>query len=59
MTYIILGEGKMFPLEKSLRTMGKMKGSYVISLFDCCREKIAEKEFRGAGHSDNLDVLMA
>ena len=41
-TYVICGEGKMFALEKSMRILGRMADSYVIGLFDCCREKIDE-----------------
>lgn len=57
-TYIILGDGSTFPLERSLRTISKMIGSYVIGLFDCCREKIPEGEWRGTGNFVNLDALM-
>ena len=57
MTEIITNGGKKFkyPMEKILRNLGKMKGAYVFSLFDCCREKVkpAEKEkFRGMGDAD-------
>ena len=37
-TYCVLNEAKMYPLEKMLRCLAKAKGSYVISVFDCCRE---------------------
>ena len=32
---------RTYPLEKMLRSMAKIKGSYVVSVFDCCREKKA------------------
>ena len=56
-TYIICTDGKSFPLEKYLRIIGRMDQSYVIGLFDCCREKIAEGDFRG-GKKIDLDSLM-
>ena len=29
-----------FPLEQNVRTLSKAEGSYIIALFDCCREKV-------------------
>ena len=36
-----LNEEMIYPLEKQLRSLAKIQGSYVIGLFDCCREKMA------------------
>ena len=58
-TYVITGGGKMFALEKSIRILGRMPESYVISLFDCCREKIDEGQWRGAGPNYvNIEAMM-
>ena len=41
-TCIILNErSAMYPLEKMLRAISRMKDCYVIALFDCCREKLS------------------
>jgi hypothetical protein len=37
-----------FPLEKELRTIGKIPGAYVIGIFDCCRTNV-DPALRG-GH---------
>ena len=57
-TYLILDEegGKMFPLEKSLRVIADMDNTYVIALFDCCREKIDKSNWRGTGQSYDEDA---
>ena len=52
MTEIITNGGSKFkyPLEKMLRCFGSIKGAFVFSLFDCCRERVnaeLEKKFRG------------
>ena len=39
-TYVVLNAKKMYPLEKMLRSLAKADGSYVVSIFDCCREKV-------------------
>lgn len=39
-TYCVLNGPRMYPLEKILRSLAKSDGSYVVSVFDCCREKI-------------------
>lgn len=39
-TYMVLNGPKMYPLEKMLRAFARADGSYVISVFDCCREKL-------------------
>ena len=47
-TFIILnGKSIMFPLEKILRVISKMKETYVVALLDCCREKLNQSEWRG------------
>ena len=42
-----LNEIRLYPIEKMLRSIAKADGSYVMALFDCCREKISKKETRG------------
>jgi hypothetical protein len=47
-TSIILnGPSIMYPLEKMLRCIGGMKGTYVVALLDCCREKLDSTKWRG------------
>lgn len=53
-TYCVLNGPRMFPLEKILRTFAKSDGSYVISVFDCCREKMSTNGTRGL-QADNID----
>ena len=43
-TYAVLNESKIYPLEKMLRCLAKAKGSYVVSVFDCCREKLIKPD---------------
>ena len=33
-----------FPLEKKIRDLSEIASTYVVALFDCCREKITVKE---------------
>ena len=37
----------MYPMEKQLRSLAKADGSYVVTVFDCCREKLAIGPTRG------------
>ena len=47
-TYLILNEdGKMFAMEKMLRILSEMDNTYVIALYDCCREKVDISKWRG------------
>ena len=46
----------MFPLEKMLRVIGGMKGTYVVALLDCCREKIDLTKWRGTGSGNNAEL---
>ena len=49
-TRAMLNGKKHYPLEKSLRNLAKCEGgSYVIGVFDCCREKLDPSLTRGAG----------
>ena len=43
-TYCVLNATKSYPLEKMLRTIAKQDGSYVMSVFDCCREKLNNQQ---------------
>lgn len=53
----------MFPLEKMLRVIAGMKGTYVIALLDCCREKLDSTKWRGTSNkadlSPDLEALFA
>ena len=40
-------------MEKMLRSIAKMDGSYVMGLFDCCRERIPAEPSRGGGEVDD------
>ena len=33
-----------------MRSIAKMDGSYVMALFDCCRERVPVTETRGSGN---------
>ena len=44
-TKCVLNGTRMYPLERQLRIIAKANGSYIISVFDCCRE-IIEKNFQ-------------
>lgn len=46
-TYCVLNGARMYPLEKQLRSLAKADGSYVVAVFDCCREKLKKKASRG------------
>ena len=35
-----LNEPRLYPMEKMLRSLAKADNSYVMALFDCCRERI-------------------
>ena len=39
-THCVVNGARMYPLEKQLRTIAKQDGSYVVAVFDCCREKL-------------------
>ena len=39
-TMCLLNDGKVYPLEKNLRSLAKMESCYVIGVMDCCRERI-------------------
>ena len=45
-----------YPLEKQLRTIAKAEGSYVVAVFDCCREKLRLEQMRGLKNLDQ-DLL--
>ena len=48
-TYCVVDGPRIYPLEKQLRCIAKQEGSYVVSVFDCCREKILASSMRGGG----------
>ena len=59
-TQVVLNEKSFYPLEKILRSIAKCEGSYVISLFDCCREKLqlpaGEASRGGFGSAEEEDI---
>ena len=52
---IILNGPRMYPLEKILRDISRGRGSYVVALFDCCREKLPVESTRGLGNGSIAD----
>ena len=42
-----LNEERLYPIERMLRSLAKGDGSYVVALFDCCRERIIAEKQRG------------
>lgn len=44
----------MFPVEKMLHVIAGMKGTYVLSLLDCTREKLDSSTWRGIGNQSEL-----
>ena len=48
-TYCVLNGKRMYPMEKLLRVIAKQEGSYVMAVFDCCREKLPPQKMRGGG----------
>ena len=58
LVYAQLNEERIYPLEKMLRDLAKADGSYIVCLFDCCRERMQPGAARGPGTevSGMLDV---
>ena len=54
-SFAMLNEAKLFPLEQQVRVLARMKGSYVIALFDCCREKAKTGLGHGSSSSDQQE----
>ena len=47
-----------YPLEKILRDIACTDGSYVMALFDCCRERLPQEEMRGRStYDEDEDIL--
>jgi len=42
----------MYPIERQLRCLAKAEGSYVVSVLDCCRERI-ERQPAMRGKNDS------
>ena len=51
-TYMVLNGKRFYPLEKMLRSFAQSDGSYVVSVFDCCREKLPPSQTRGLNTTD-------
>lgn len=54
-TKCVLNGSRMYPLERQLRIIAKANGSYVISVFDCCREIIMKNFQRGMQLPNMMD----
>lgn len=55
-TKAMLNGKRHYPLEKSLRNLAKCDGSYVMGVFDCCREKLDPNlATRGGGGAMDID----
>ena len=57
--FLQLNEGKLYPIEKMLRSLAKADGSYVIALFDCCRERIIAGATRGVNVEEDDGMAAA
>ena len=57
--HLQLNEPKLYPIEKMLRSLAKADCSYVIALFDCCREKISQEATRGMGAEEDDGLAAA
>ena len=56
-TSIILNGPKTYPLERMLRGLAMAEGSYVIAVFDCCRERMQALQMRGGnGPESPLEI---
>ena len=53
-TALVLNEKRNYPIEKQCRMLASLRGSYVIAVLDCCREKLPEAT-RGTGEDVNID----
>ena len=58
-TKCVLNGDKMYSLEKALRSIASFDGTYVISVFDCCREVMEIIQSRGVNTNNFQDVLDA
>ena len=47
-TMAVLNEEKNYPLEKQLRTLANVPNSFIVGLFDCCRQRIMSSAMRGS-----------
>ena len=56
-TYCVVNGPRMYPMEKNLRALAKMEGSYVVAVFDCCREKLPAAPMRGGGGGNQAAAL--
>ena len=54
-TYCVVNGPRMYPMEKNLRCIAKQEGSYVVAVFDCCREKMPVTATRGGGGGAAMD----
>ena len=54
-TKAILNTSKPYPLEKALRNLAKSDGSYVMGVFDCCREKLSQEQEASRGGGGMLE----
>lgn len=51
MSLAACNEKKNYPLEKQLRILATIANSYIVAVFDCCREKLPGQS-RGGGDED-------
>ena len=55
-TKCVLNGERMYPLEQTLRTLARQDGTYVIAVFDCCREVMDVGQTRGINASNDVDI---
>ena len=51
-------EKTRYPLERALRSLGRVRGGYVVAIFDCCRERFKEDRRGGNEEGDDIDMDM-
>jgi len=40
---------RYFPLESKLSLISKYQNTFIVSIFDCCREQLPKEDLRGMG----------
>lgn len=62
LTYAVLNEEKTYPLEGNLRALAADEDydTFIIGLFDCCREKVVAVEGdRGSGDHAGMNLILS
>ena len=59
MTCAVLNEERDYPLEKMLRSIAKMPESYIVAMFDCCRETSPSARGGGTTNSEEMNLVIS